>query len=133
MSVKRQRPSLHANLESQVYYFLRQLAKAPTCAHKCLLHAQPLTQVTSLECRTADITYANHSSLMTSTTLRRLVLVWAADEGATISHVPDTPFSLHATRPTLLLVMSWIDGDPDQVHACTQTKGNNSGQLRPLR
>jgi len=61
--------------------------------------------VTSLEYRAADTTCANHSSWVTPTTLRRLVLVWAADEGATISHVPDTPLNLHVTRPNLLLVL----------------------------
>ena len=34
-------------------------------------------------------------SLLTATTFRRLVLVCAAVDGATISEVPDTPFSLH--------------------------------------
>jgi len=43
--------------------------------------------------------------LVTPTTLRRLVLVWAADDGATISHVPDTPFNLQATRPNSVLVL----------------------------
>ncbi len=58
-----------------------------------------------LEYRNADLSYATHSSLVTPTTLRRLVLVWAADDGATISHVPDTPFNLHVRRPNSVLVL----------------------------
>lgn len=57
----------------------------------------------------ADISYANHSSLLTLTTLRQQLLVWAADDEVAMSEMHGTPVNLQVARQNSVLIFDLLD------------------------